>query len=290
MPTPPPGIGVGYRVQVNDNFDLRTQASIAVLVQATVTVLHDDGSVGIFNMALTTNADRTTIVDDATVERVTKDGWVVGLVVDTPGTIVKRGTLLLTVSANTAVVLGGKRIILCRGYHHTEHLLTLGNYENNGPPEQGFVNYRKVADDIAPVDIEETLALPNTLVDVHGFIWYYHCSGDVADRTLRASLRDVGDGLPTGMTSGGNTLLGIWPSAAVLALSANQEGTMFVKDQYAVSVDTGTPTFEDPSARPNPFPLRIQEDDVGEFFFDVTDEEAADRHTIYLITEEWLQF
>ncbi len=287
MPHPPPGVGFGYRIFQNDNLDMRTQASVAVVIQAKVTVLYDDGSMALFDLSVTSNADRTTIVDFATVSKAVKNGWVVGVAIDTPGTIVKRGTLWVDIGINTPNIT---RTLIARGYHHSENFLALGKFDNNGPPEQGFVNYRKVADNVAPADIQHTLALPNTLVRVDGFIWYYHASGDVANRTLRASLRDVGDGLPTGMTSGGNTLLGIWPSAAVITLTQDQEGTMFVKDQYQISLDNGTPTFEDPSARPTPFPLWIQEDDVGEFFFDVTDEEAADRHTIYLITEEWLQF
>lgn len=287
----PPGIGVGHRILENDNFDVRAQASVTVDLQLAITVVYDDGTDGNFTLSVTTNPNRTAVVQDSTrPSTATKNGWVVGLAVDTPGSIVKRGTVWVEVSINSLSVLANRRTILCRGYYHSERFLTLGDNENNGPPEQGFVNYRKVADDVAPVDIEETLALVNTLVRVDGFIWYYHASSDVASRTLRASLRDVGDGLPTGMTSGGNTLLGVWPSAAVLTLTQDQEGTMFVKDQYAVSVDNGSPTFEDPSARPNPFPLWIQEDDVGEFFFDVTSANANDRHTIYLITEEWLQF
>ncbi len=36
------------------------------------------------------------------------------------------------------------------------------------------------------------------------------------------------------------------------------------------------------------FPYWASEADVGEFFFDVTLAEAADRHSIYILQEEWV--
>ncbi len=153
----------------------------------------------------------------------------------------------------------------------------------------GFRKPRAIADDIAPADIQEPLAANNAMRRIDGFIWYYHCSGDVATRTLQASVRDLGDGLPTGMTSGVNTLAQLWPTTGTLSLIADQEGTMVVNNAgFAVTIDTGTATWENNSTQPNPFPYWANENDVGEFFWEVANEEAADRHSIYILQEEWI--
>ncbi len=282
MPSPPPGIGTAIRIFRDDQILLRTFSRTATQVSGSATVIYDDGQIAHFPLQLTTVIG--SIVQD-TSPKAAKDGWVVGVHV---GAATRRGRLWAEVRIGSSAVFGNNRQWLCYGYLYAERNLTMGVFDSM-VGGVGFKSNRAVADDIAPVDIQESLAITNTLRRIDGFIWYYHCSSDVADRTLRASLRDLGDGLPTGMTSGGNTLAQLWPSAAVLTLSANQEGTIIVKDQFAVSVDTGTPTFEDPSSRPNPFPYWAQSNDTGEFFFDVTDEEAADRHSIYIIEEEWIQ-
>mgnify|MGYP001597724266 CR=1 FL=1 len=37
-----------------------------------------------------------------------------------------------------------------------------------------------------------------------------------------------------------------------------------------------------------PFPLMVTEDDLMDLFFDVGSANANDRHSIYLLQEEWL--
>jgi len=183
---------------------------------------------------------------------------------------------------------GPSRVPVMAGYVYSERNLGL-EFQDPGPRGgSGAIQKTALADDVTPVDIEHTLGVTNTLRKITGFIWYYHCSGDVATRTLRASARDLGAGLPTGYTSGANSLAQVWPSAGVLTLTANEEGMIVVNDQFAVSQDNGTPTFEDPSSRPNPFPYWAHDDDVGEFFFDVEVAQAADRHSIYMIEERWI--
>ncbi len=184
--------------------------------------------------------------------------------------------------------------ILGRDYLHPNNQVVLDVFNDTGPGGgNGFIQKRPIADDVAPVDIQASIAATNRIRRIDGFIWYYHCSGDVATRTLRASIRDLGDGLPTGFTSGGNSLAQLWPSAAALSLTANQEGMMVVNGNgqtFAVTSDTGTATWESPVTAPLPFPYWAGEGDVGEFFFDVSAEEAADRHSIYIIQEEWIDF
>ncbi len=181
--------------------------------------------------------------------------------------------------------------VLTRGYISPNEVPVLGSFGGPGPEDgAGFKENRVIVSDAAPADIQATLAQSNALRRVDGFIWYYHCSSDVATRTLRASIRDLGDGLPTGMTSGFNTTAQVWPSAGTLDLTANEEGMMVVNRLgFAVTVDAGTRVFENNTIQPVPFPYWVRESDTAELFFDVTDEEAADRHSIYIIQEEWLQ-
>lgn len=285
--TIPPGIGTAYRILRDDQFSFRTISDRAdIEVRATVTVMYDDGGIATFPLQATTVASSNS-GDDTT--GMAKDGWVIAANVQSTGTV-GRGELWCAIRYGSTAVFANNRNWVCQGYVYSEHNLTLGLYDDMvGPTGSGYINQRIVANDVAPVDIQTTLAVSNTIRRVRGFIWFYHCSSDVANRTLRASVRDLGVGLPTGMTSGGNTLSQLWPSAAVVTLTANQEGMIMVKDQFAVSLDNGTATWEDPSARPNPFPYWVQDTDVGEFFFDVTDEEAADRHSIYIIEESWVR-
>lgn len=285
--TVPPGVGTAFRVLRDDQFSLRTIAERSdIVVLASITVMYDDGRTAIFPLHATTTI--SAIVGDATTG-MAKDGWIIGVNIQATGTV-GRGELWCSLRNGSANVFANNRNWLCYGYVYSEHNLTLGHYDESiGPPGTGYINNRIVRLDVAPADVEVALAIANTIRLVHGFIWYYHCSGDVADRTLRVSVRDLGVGLPTGMTSGGNTLAQLWPSAAVVTLSANQEGMIMVNDQFSVSLDNGAPTWEDPSTRPNPFPYWVQDTDVGELFFDVTDEEAADRNTIYIIEESWMR-
>ncbi len=271
-----------FRVSDGDTFQVESFSSQATAFRASVRVEYDDGEQAPFEVAHTPNSDRTSATA-AVGSRVTRDGTVVSAVME-PAAL-KRGQCF----ARIRVLNASQNQVdeLCAGYVTGSKSVRLGEFEDS-LSGRGFVTKLAVADDIAPADIEHTLAVTNALRRINGFIWYYHSSGDVASRTMRASIRDLGEGLPTGMTSGGNTLTQLWPSAGVITLTSNQEGMIVVDGQFAVSQDNGTPTFEDPTSRPNPFPYWAAEGDVGEFFFDVANEEAADRHTIYIIQEEWI--
>lgn len=187
---------------------------------------------------------------------------------------------------------GAIRDQLAAGYLYGSRVLPLGTNEGS-LDGMGFTRPHLVAAPASiPIDVQFPLGASNRLRRIYGFVWYYHCSSDVATRTIRASLRDMGDGLPVGMTSGGNTTAQVWPSAGTISLTANQEGMIYVtaeQQSFSVGVDTGTPTIEDNTTQPNSFPYWAQENDVAEIFFDVGAAETADRHTIYLFMEEWVE-
>ncbi len=181
---------------------------------------------------------------------------------------------------------------LVSGYLYGARNLALG--DSKGPREgPGFIHPRLVASPASiPIDVQSPLGEPNRLRRIDGFVWYYHCSGDTANRTMRASIRDMGNGLPAGMTSGALTTAKFWPSAAALTLSANEEGMIYVNantgKSFATSLDNGAATIEPITTEPDPLPYWAQEDDVAEILFDVALAEAADRHTIYIFEESWV--
>ncbi len=280
--------GERHRVRAGDRFQVIGKASTVFQMEARVTVEFDNGRMRDYRRKLTTIADRVARANNFGAD-IEADGRVVRAIIANQTFGVSRGRVrgaISTVDSNLRdvdtllddyVEAGGK----------------LDRFTDTGPGGgNGFKENRVIADDIAPADIEETLAATNALRRIDGFIWYYHCSGDTATRTIRAFLRSPGDGLPTGMTEGPNTIVGRWPTSGVLSLIANQEGLIYVNaaegKSYSVNVDNGALVKESSSTQPDAFPYWAQEDDVGELFFDVTDGEAADRHSIYIIEEEWL--
>ncbi len=274
------------RVRQGDFFQLASVSSLAVTALVRILVRFDDGRFREFQNTNVSATNRTASVNNF--GNIETDGAVVRATIAGIAGDPKRGQIFysLKVRDRNEIDVG----VLIHDYLYGNHVPSFPNVVGPGPGHgEGFKEKRAVADDIAPIDIQEPLAVNNAMRRIDGFIWYYHCSGDTATRTLRATLRDLGEGLPTNMTSGANTQAQIWPSAGALSLIANEEGTIVVlHDSFAVSVDNGVATWENNTTAPNPFPYWANENDVGEIFFDVTSANAADRHSIYIIQEEWI--
>ncbi len=249
----------------------------------------DSGKSREYSTTVVTSTNRT--ASNKTMGNLEADGHVTRAVAVVQTGSPQRGQtyILLRVRDRNRVTVGELFADYIFGSHIPRFPLVIGPESGAG---SGFRGPRAVADDIAPADIQEPIAVTGATVRIDGFIWYYHCSGDVADRTLRAFLRDLGPGLPTGMTSGAKTLVQQWPSAGALTLSANQEGMIYVNansgKSFAISLDDGARTIENITTAPDPFPYWARETEVGEFFFDVTNPEAADRHSIYILQEDWI--
>ncbi len=278
------------RIRQGDFIQFVAISSVVTTLVAIVYVEFDGGGRREFRTNLTTGSARAS--NSITFGNMEKEGVVTRAVVAVQSGSPQRGQtyVLLRVRDRNRLTVGELVSDYVFGSHLALFPFIIGPESGAG---SGFREPRAVADDIAPADIQEPIAVTGATVRIDGFIWYYHCSGDVATRTLRASIRDLGPGLPTGMTSGANTRIQRWPSAGTLDLTANQEGMMFVsgllgKAGFATSSDDGTQTLEPTTTQPIPFPYWARPTDVGEFFFDVTDEEAADRHSIYILQEEWI--
>ncbi len=159
------------------------------------------------------------------------------------------------------------------------------------PDSFGYLHWRIIADDIAPVDIQTALAIANSRRIIYGFVWYYHASADVAARTMKATLRNLGLAMPTGFTEGFNST--IWGTATV-TLTADEEGLIYVmapnaRDGFSMSADDGTAASANSASAPQPFPLLISQEDLAEIFWNVGSAHANDRHSIYILEEEWIE-
>ncbi len=290
-------MGVGlYRILEGESIAILSSSSAVANIRARFRVHYDSGRDDAFVLQDITTEGTRSLERFATESRALEAGWIVGAVAGTRTSPLKRGQCYIQAHVGRDIGDAGglTQQILFQDYLYQGYNPTLGIFHGPGPGSgNGFKNNRILADDVAPVDVEHTLGITNALRRIDGFIWYYHCSSDVATRTMRVSVRDLGEGLPTGMTSGGNTLVKAYPSAGNLSLTQDQEGLIYVNantgKSFAISVDNGTPVIEDITTDPDPFPYWARENEVGELFFDVGAAEAADRHSIYIIEEEWIE-
>ena len=68
----------------------------------------------------------------------------------------------------------------------------------------------------------------------------------------------------------------------------SEEIVLSVFEEFESVNDNTVLSVRDVGSSPTPFPLTITEDDLAELFFDVASAQVADRHSIYLLQEEWL--
>ncbi len=142
--------------------------------------------------------------------------------------------------------------------------------------------------------VSQALAATNAFRKVYGLAWFYHCSGDSATRTLnRPQLANPGGAKPTGWTLTTNPFILFTNN---ITLIANEEGAFYAnaldgKDGYMTSIDNGTPTIENITTHPSVFPLLVSQDELGTMVFPaITTGHANDRHSAYLLVEEWMSW
>ncbi len=195
-----------------------------------------------------------------------------------------------------AVAVGRRGLFfsLCEGYVYDSHGLDDGEFTEPGPGGgEGFLSWvpaftRDRAGNGAAVDFD--LFATNALRKIYGVAWYYHCSGDVANRTfVQPLLAGLSGTKPTGFTlTGANALF--WNLGGDIALVADEEALFMSKNDRTARVDNGVMTVVDTSTDPTPWPLWVTEDDIDTIlrFPAITNGEALDRHSAYVLMEEWL--
>ncbi len=173
---------------------------------------------------------------------------------------------------------------LCYGYVYPDHSVPLGFHENK-LSGKGNMSWRTVADDVTPVDITELLAAANVFRKVHGFVWYYNCAAEVADRILRAIVRAPGLSLPTGFTLAEQV---VFPHSTDLSLQNGQEGILYSYGQFASRNDAGSVATENVTTNPQIWPVWVKSNDLIEIQFELTNAHVDDRHSIFIFQEEWI--
>lgn len=274
-----------YRIRQGETIVVGAIASVVVALVGSFRVLYDNGKDDDFTI-LGTTVDTRIVEGFRTAKVASDDGYIIEGHVQFDGTAdqSKRGQCFINVNLQSPG--SPAKTVLCRGYLHEFHSVILGQYEANGPDGgEGFLSWVSLAADIAPVDITRTLALANTIRKVYGFVWYYNCAVVAATRTMDASMRNLGLAFPTGFAGAANA--DNW-RASTITLTTGEEGTMTVIGNRHVSNDTNVLTIQNTAGAPTPFPYTATEDDLAAILFDVGAAEATDRHSLYLLQEEWL--
>lgn len=238
----------------------------------------DEVSTGI----ITAQSDRT-IATVQSSQRFKHDGEVISAHVRVVSGSPVRGQLFAVLRIRNGVEL-------CRGNLTTEQGANLGIFENSSGG-RGHVSWRTISDDITPGDIVAALAAANTLRKVFAFVWYYNCSADIAVRGFSVTYNNPGLARPTGFSQTG--LIQQFVQTA-LGLTAGQEGILYAssisgQDGIGVTNDNDAAlVVQSTNSAPNALPLLVEENDLAEIRFNVANEQAADRMSIYILQEEWL--
>ncbi len=279
-----------YEFEAGDGLVVRVSASVTTATRVDVTVKYDDGTSEFWHIDATSAGTRAAeLFRPGSGDVFPKDGRVTSLAVDALGAT-KRGQYYIHLFVERRDV--GRLMSLAAFYVTSMFFGGLGFFEQPiHDSGGGHLAWRTVANDIAPVSITEVLAASGAFRRVYGFAWYYHASGDIADRILRVNCRAPGLSIPTGF-SVSETVYN--PHIAALTLSQDQEGILYSYknrggDGYSSRNDNAALTVDVSTTAAQIWPVDIVENDLMELRFDVVDAEAADRHSIFILQEEWLE-
>ncbi len=180
---------------------------------------------------------------------------------------------------------GNTQLFLAKGYVYSENPLLMGQFQGS-LEGRGDLSPQIGGQDIAGnVDTAVALALTNGMHRIDGFNFMYHCSGDVAGRSVVIDLRDVGTVVPTGFDAGIDRR--VWTISGPSWL-ANEDGSIFVSGpHYTATVDDSVLSVSDHTTAPSPFPIFVDEDDDAELIVTITNGEALDTYSWYIYGESW---
>ncbi len=180
---------------------------------------------------------------------------------------------------------GNTFLLLGKGYVYSENPVAIGQFEGS-LDGRGDLSPQIGGQDIAGnVDTTVALGLFNGMHRIDGFNFMYHCSGDVASRSVVIDLRDVGTVVPTGFDAGIDRR--VWTISGP-TWAANQDGSIFVSGpHYTATVDDSVLSISDHTTAPSPFPIFVDEDDDAELTVTITNGEALDTYSWYIYGESW---
>jgi len=174
--------------------------------------------------------------------------------------------------------------VLCSDYCYSDFgQVALGTYVPPGPAGgSGYLQMVTLADDIAPVTVTYELNGISTLRKIMAFCWMYNASSDVATRNVAVTVLGFLGDAPTGFTAGRN----VW-AATVLQPVADEDAMVFADEIRAGWNDNGTEAVANTASAPSPFPFWVSDDMDMDLVFTVGSANANDRHSIYVLQEEW---
>jgi len=284
----PPAIGrpwfYGYRILQGQTLHLRYISNVAATLRAWARVIYDDGTEQLLTVPDEVIGNDRTSSDAPRGEVANHDGWVVGAAVEMDTDGVVRGQTYVK------LVLEPFGTVLCADYcYSTFGQVTLGVNVPPGPAGgAGHIHTHTIKANGAPGTNTYSPGLSATIIAIHNFYWYYHCSADVATRTLESGIRNPGGALPTGYDL--DNARDVYRSSD-LVLTANQDGVVFCDPKRAGINDNGTYSVVSTATLPSPFlpgGIVVNPDDNITFFFAALLAEALDFEAVYALVEEWV--
>ncbi len=279
-----------FRIRQGQSIHLQVFSSVVMTIKGNFPIRYDDGTddeilVNEFGTAGTYTGEIVPIRHAAR-----QDGYITGggvSVVAISAVQPARGQVYVRAFISPGPTTDLSLQLLLEGYLYEGFGVPAGMSVEPGPAGgAGFLTIEALANDIAPVDITNTPAQTNAFRVLHGFVVYYNCAAEVANRTVNVSVRAPFGSLPTGMPIG-NTV-DVWRAPTLGNLTTGQEGTLYARDKLVMDNLATTISVQNNAAAPSPFPLDVDEDDPLTLFFDVGAAHADDRWSIYLLYEEWL--
>ncbi len=288
---------MGVPFQRGDEINLISRSSTAVRFSLFANIRRESGKVDSYRTRVhSTSADRSQVATAGGL--LGAPGTIEGFIIERNGsdvTFPKRGQTFVIMQLNRR---GSPVQNLATDYWSDTSAVALGQFNEAGPGGgNGFLSWVEVFHDRAgnAAAVDFALSATNAIRKVLGLAWYYNSSGDVADRTfVQPQLLGLGGAKPTGFILGGSNAF-FWNPGGDIALIADQEGAFVSYADTAlgrsVQVDTGVAAVVNTSVDPTPWPLWVTEDDVDTIirFPAITSGEAADRHSAYVLVEEWIE-
>lgn len=301
--------GIGARVAMGDVatviYNARSDGATfafpsGVALIASVDIAYDDGTLDRFevridswtaNMTTVTRFEGTNNAALGSSRPVTRAGTVIGGFVSGVLTDVVRTQLYVRFGFTRK--LDGPFFPIARDYAYDSHPFLVGEFVES-TEGKGHFRWKAAfaadrAGNAAAVDV--SLAAVNTLRKVHGLVWYYNASADVATRTFDTPrISGLGGTKPTGFTlTGDNAVIGLY--SGNIALTASEEGMYYASPVTLRRNDNGTLTTENITTSPSPFPFDVTESDTDSIirFPAITTGNANDVHSAYILIEEWVE-
>ena len=272
-----------HRILKGETVDIAWVSSIDVTLYYAVRIIYDDGQTDTLRQDPFATGVVTAVTKAFGQRHAKQNGWIVDAQINA-ATVGQRGQTMVALTIADAP----DGMMICAGYIYAFHPVVMDQFDEAGPGGgEGSLSWVSLAADIAPVDVTQVLAATSAFRRIWGFVWYYNAAAVVATRTMTARLRKPGLAFPTGFALTG----GVWNSASI-SLTTGEEGIMYVKGQgaaYAVNNDADTLSVANTTTAPLPFPYDALKDDLADLLFDIDAADAADRHSIYLLQEEWVK-